>query len=355
MWQLALLSTDPIKPMKPYFPGRDIPGMTPAGKTYGKKLKDVPYSAELRKTIFECLYEMPANRPSLLTLRGRIEEAFKKARLESPDFKGEPWDDFEQPGPDTAEWDPDAHDDDSSGPEDSPPDDHSPGDDSPREHSRVRRNLVDHLMALEHKEQTLLNDIRAFRAKTPAIRNLLDAVLKSKEGRLEAMHQDLDIFREQQAYLETRIQSLKGKGVSTVSKQNYENVIGQKLRPQRFAIGLCVEPTTNAVAVLQTLLRAYDLLSENKTISHEQLGIETDLINGLRYTRNEIARFRMELARFDFPLTYVEPQSQTSHSSSSRATPPKPSQYASSPSLTSQKPTSDGTASNKVQTIHQIN
>lgn len=109
MWQLVMLSTkSPIPPAKEYSPRNDIKGWVPLGKTYGQDMRDAPYSALLRKTIFECLYEKPALRPKLLDLKARVKMGWRAAKLVNPEM--EPWESFQHPGPPEVEWNPDTWD-----------------------------------------------------------------------------------------------------------------------------------------------------------------------------------------------------------------------------------------------------
>lgn len=51
-----------------------IRGHPPAGRVFGTEIQYVaspPLSNELKDTIQQCLYEMPLNRPGLLTLKRR--------------------------------------------------------------------------------------------------------------------------------------------------------------------------------------------------------------------------------------------------------------------------------------------
>jgi hypothetical protein len=324
MWQLALLSKNPIPPMIPYFPGRDIPGWVPVGKTYGKKMKDVPYSAELRKTIFECLYEMPLNRPELLTLRSRIEEAFETVRFESPDFKGEPWDDFDPPGLEAPEWDPDAPDDDPQDPD-------------------KRTTLSVDLKKLLLTEEQLLDEITKFKEKTTDLRDLLAEVLNEEEAQVKDLRGELGDLKTRRGVVSERVRSMKAKGASTGDIEQLEKEIAQKIMPQQMVVGLCMQRARDAIVMFQASLTAYDLLPDNNDMDQIAVDYQEDTIQELLVGRGVIARLVRELAELDHPVVYVEPpqapvpsqpnspknptpplQTQTSQTSSHTGNPPTP-------------------------------
>jgi hypothetical protein len=70
MHHLALTVTQlRMDPCKPDFM---IRGIAARGKTYGPRLRTTTYSDKLTDLIFECLYEIPTNRPTSAELKQRI-------------------------------------------------------------------------------------------------------------------------------------------------------------------------------------------------------------------------------------------------------------------------------------------
>ncbi|KAH6669505.1 kinase-like domain-containing protein [Halenospora varia] len=78
MWQLATLSflfEGNETPSFQFPNNRTIMGAPPKGPTFGEDLTphdSYPYSEGLKDTIFECLYENPSHRPTLIDLKSRI-------------------------------------------------------------------------------------------------------------------------------------------------------------------------------------------------------------------------------------------------------------------------------------------
>jgi hypothetical protein len=70
------------------------------GRTFGRLIQNQPYSRLLRDTIWECLYEKPAHRPSLVDLKKIIMRAWQwcvdvhKQLNSEDDEPGEPWECF---------------------------------------------------------------------------------------------------------------------------------------------------------------------------------------------------------------------------------------------------------------------
>jgi len=78
-------------PGEPFIPGWNLSGGRPRGATYGVELESQPYEGMLKDTIFECLHELPQDRPSLEELKERIHKCLEtKADV----FVGEHEEDF---------------------------------------------------------------------------------------------------------------------------------------------------------------------------------------------------------------------------------------------------------------------
>ncbi|PMD38033.1 kinase-like protein [Hyaloscypha variabilis F] len=98
MYQLLTLSQDPPDHRVPFLPDFSLNGDAPQGLTYGVNLQMYGvnsgppyerYSQDLIETIYECLYEQPAHRPTLIDLKTRILEGIEDCRLAG--CKPEPW------------------------------------------------------------------------------------------------------------------------------------------------------------------------------------------------------------------------------------------------------------------------
>ncbi|KAH9216255.1 kinase-like domain-containing protein [Leptodontidium sp. 2 PMI_412] len=104
VWQigaimLACFNLGPPEPHLPFTPGHFIHGAAPLGRLYGTQLRNQPGLSNLLKdTIHECLYEIPANRASLLTLKTRIRTQLNVMTLD-PAFRPEGNQDIECPEP----------------------------------------------------------------------------------------------------------------------------------------------------------------------------------------------------------------------------------------------------------------
>lgn len=68
--------------------------------TYGRSLYLQPYSVLLRELIYECLREVPANRPTLAGLKSRIKQGI--AITEEEGGIDDNWYDIEVPDPETV-------------------------------------------------------------------------------------------------------------------------------------------------------------------------------------------------------------------------------------------------------------
>ncbi|KAH6711766.1 hypothetical protein BKA61DRAFT_578196 [Leptodontidium sp. MPI-SDFR-AT-0119] len=69
---LACYDFHPVEAHIPFTPG-PLSGTPALGRAFGTEIQGVPnISATLKDAIQECLYEVPANRPTLLTLKRRI-------------------------------------------------------------------------------------------------------------------------------------------------------------------------------------------------------------------------------------------------------------------------------------------
>lgn len=92
MWRLA--TRDELWPWKAFKPAnnRQIRGARAEGITYGEDLDhaDYAYSTSFKDTVFECLYEIPKNRPTISALKERIQVGWSTAlRVDSEPH--EPW------------------------------------------------------------------------------------------------------------------------------------------------------------------------------------------------------------------------------------------------------------------------
>lgn len=97
--RLACFNLGPPEPHLPFTPGHFIHGAAPLGRLYGTQLRNQPGLSNLLKdTIHECLYEIPANRASLLTLKTRIRTQLNVMTLD-PAFRPEGNQDIECPEP----------------------------------------------------------------------------------------------------------------------------------------------------------------------------------------------------------------------------------------------------------------
>ncbi|CZT46771.1 uncharacterized protein RSE6_07259 [Rhynchosporium secalis] len=104
MYQLACLDEGTPEPYWPFNPaalpgGQAFPirGAPALGITYGTKLRITPYSAALKDFIHECLYEEPANRPTILTLKAHVLAGIAACAGQAV----EGWQDLDMPEPKT--------------------------------------------------------------------------------------------------------------------------------------------------------------------------------------------------------------------------------------------------------------
>ncbi|KAI9047470.1 hypothetical protein LZ554_008189 [Drepanopeziza brunnea f. sp. 'monogermtubi'] len=109
MYEIGLCSADPnrpaadagVRPDQPYqLPaGRTIKGAPARGVLFGFDIDAMTYySAFFRETLMECLYEVPAHRPSLLQLRATIEDGVAMcARVGGAQALVEDWEDVQDP------------------------------------------------------------------------------------------------------------------------------------------------------------------------------------------------------------------------------------------------------------------
>ena len=93
---LTVLKIELLDHTIPFLPNHLIDNLPAKGLTYGANLIPYPYSNALKNLIFECLYEIPAHRPSLLELKGKILAGWEIANLEC---EGEAWADIQAPEP----------------------------------------------------------------------------------------------------------------------------------------------------------------------------------------------------------------------------------------------------------------
>jgi len=82
---LTTLKTALLDHTTPFLPGFLSDDLPAKGQTYGANLIPYAYSNALKNLTFECLYEIPANRPSLLELKGKIMDGWEVASRESED------------------------------------------------------------------------------------------------------------------------------------------------------------------------------------------------------------------------------------------------------------------------------
>ncbi|KAH7319022.1 kinase-like domain-containing protein [Rhexocercosporidium sp. MPI-PUGE-AT-0058] len=99
MYELACFNLGPPEAHLPFTPGHLIHGAAPLGRLYGTQLRNQPGLSNLLKdTIHECLYEIPTNRASLLTLKTRIRTQLNVMTLD-PTIRPEGAQDLECPEP----------------------------------------------------------------------------------------------------------------------------------------------------------------------------------------------------------------------------------------------------------------
>jgi hypothetical protein len=88
----------------------NIDGWHPKGSTLAcEGFRYTAYSLGLKQPVFECVYQEPKLRPSLLELKERVQEGLRMAV--GVTRGGESWEEFVEPGSETEEWDADAWDD----------------------------------------------------------------------------------------------------------------------------------------------------------------------------------------------------------------------------------------------------
>jgi hypothetical protein len=91
MWQLTVLSLDKLDHTKPFLPDWSIYGGQAKGQTYSVNLHNYPFSDRLQNLVFQYLYEVPANRPTLLEPKREIMDGWEIAK----DLReGEAWADM---------------------------------------------------------------------------------------------------------------------------------------------------------------------------------------------------------------------------------------------------------------------
>jgi serine/threonine protein kinase len=107
MHNLVMLSEIGPDPTQPFTP-RSINDAAPKCRTFGYDMQSAAYSNSLKDLIFECLYEVPAERPSIIELKERVGFGYDVAINSNEANDGsEPWEDFEMPEPDPfppQEW-----------------------------------------------------------------------------------------------------------------------------------------------------------------------------------------------------------------------------------------------------------
>ncbi|KAG4436509.1 hypothetical protein IFR05_008015 [Cadophora sp. M221] len=97
---LACYDRGPVEAHTPFTPGL-LFGNPPPGRAFGTEIQGVPnISANLKDTIQECLYEIPANRPTILALKRRIMVSINA--LVAAGAMPEGWQDLEHLQPITA-------------------------------------------------------------------------------------------------------------------------------------------------------------------------------------------------------------------------------------------------------------
>lgn len=101
MFQLLTLSNNPPDQTEPFVPGFTLNGAPARGIAYGINLQTFSinqgqnYSQEIIELIYECLYEKPVHRPTLVELKTRVRNGIEAciAAGEEP----EPWSAFLPP------------------------------------------------------------------------------------------------------------------------------------------------------------------------------------------------------------------------------------------------------------------
>lgn len=96
IYRLACLDKK-LEPFSPFFPAGNINGAAPKGILYGTRLRQQTCSVQLQDLIFECLYERPSHRPTILELKARIEKGIL-TRTRAGGVLDE-WYDMETPDP----------------------------------------------------------------------------------------------------------------------------------------------------------------------------------------------------------------------------------------------------------------
>jgi hypothetical protein len=100
MHNLVMLSEIGPDPTQPFTPQR-VNDAAPKCRTFGYDMQSAAYSNALKDLIFECLYEIPAERPSIIELKDRVGFGYDVAINSNEANDGsEPWEDFEMPEPD---------------------------------------------------------------------------------------------------------------------------------------------------------------------------------------------------------------------------------------------------------------
>jgi hypothetical protein len=94
---LSEIGPDPTQPFTPH----SINDAAPKCRTFGYDMQSAAYSNSLKDLIFECLYEVPAERPSTIELKDRVGFGYDIAiNFNEANDGSEPWEDFEMPEPD---------------------------------------------------------------------------------------------------------------------------------------------------------------------------------------------------------------------------------------------------------------
>ena len=100
MHNLVMLSEIGPDPTQPFSP-QSINDAAPKCRTFGYDMQPAAYSNALKDLIFECLYEVPAERPSIIELKERVGFGYDVAiNSNEANDRSEPWEDFEMPEPD---------------------------------------------------------------------------------------------------------------------------------------------------------------------------------------------------------------------------------------------------------------
>ncbi|KAL2060033.1 hypothetical protein VTL71DRAFT_9855 [Oculimacula yallundae] len=106
MYELACLDRGTPEVCYPFNPASPllaapftIRGVAAQGITYGTRLRVTPYTNALKDAIHECLYEEPANRPTILELKARVLAGIDACRQAGDVPEG--WQDLDMPEPKT--------------------------------------------------------------------------------------------------------------------------------------------------------------------------------------------------------------------------------------------------------------